>query len=123
MAQRAATYPGGKNKATPKPGGPARALADFSADRRVLMLAAMALVVGTGGALAASVLVKLIALVTNLVWSGRLATLPAAMAHAARTPRIVAPPIGAASPRRKPFFSEEKKQKTFCSLSPCTRRT
>ena len=51
-----------------------RALADFRADRRLLMLAGMAILVGTGGAFAAWVLLKLIALVTNLVWFGRLDT-------------------------------------------------
>jgi H+/Cl- antiporter ClcA len=68
-------------------------LADFSADRRVLLLAGMAVVVGTGGAFAAWVLVKLIALVTNLVWFGRLSTLPAVMAHVAQTPWMVWPPV------------------------------
>jgi CIC family chloride channel protein len=68
-------------------------LADFSADWRVLVLAGMALLVGTGGAFAAWVLVKLIALVTNLVWFGRLDTLPAVMAHVTRTPWMVVPPV------------------------------
>jgi CIC family chloride channel protein len=76
-------------------GKPATAhrLADFSADWRVLLLAGMALVVGTGGAFAAWVLVKLIALVTNLVWFHRLDTLPAIMGHVARTPWMVLPPV------------------------------
>lgn len=47
-------------------------LADHSVDRRMIMLAAMALVVGTGGAFGAWILVKLIALATNLFWFGRL---------------------------------------------------
>ncbi|WP_029908475.1 chloride channel protein [Caulobacter sp. UNC358MFTsu5.1] len=51
---------------------PRRALGDFTADRRLLMLAAMALVVGSGGAGAAWVLIRLITLTTNLVWFGRL---------------------------------------------------
>ena len=46
-------------------------LADHSADRRMLMLAAMALVVGTGGAASAWLLLHLIAIVTNLAWFGR----------------------------------------------------
>jgi CIC family chloride channel protein len=46
------------------------ALRDFTADRRVLILAALAIVVGTGGALAAWVLSRLISLVTNLAWFG-----------------------------------------------------
>lgn len=49
-------------------------LADFTTDRRVLMLIAMALFVGSGGAVAAWALIKLIALVTNVVWFGRLST-------------------------------------------------
>jgi H+/Cl- antiporter ClcA/CBS domain-containing protein len=47
-------------------------LADHSVDRRMVMLAAMAIIVGTGGALGAWVLVKLIAIATNLFWFGRL---------------------------------------------------
>lgn len=41
-----------------------RALGDFTADRRLLMLAAMALVVGGGGAGAAWLLIRLITLAT-----------------------------------------------------------
>ncbi len=47
-------------------------LGDFTTDRRVLELAAMAVIVGAAGAGSAWVLMKLIALVTNLVWFGRL---------------------------------------------------
>src|SRR5438067_5346391 len=47
-------------------------LADHSADWRMLMLAAAALATGTGGALGAWVLLKLIALATNIFWFGRL---------------------------------------------------
>ncbi|EQA99028.1 chloride channel protein [Sphingobium baderi LL03] len=47
-------------------------LADHSADRRMALLAMMALVVGTGGAMGAWILVKLIAIATNLFWFGRL---------------------------------------------------
>ncbi len=43
-------------------------LGDFTTDRRVLVLAVMAVFVGTGGAAAAWVLLHLIALTTNLVW-------------------------------------------------------
>lgn len=70
-----------------------RHLADFNADPRLLILAGMALVVGTGGVFAAWLLVKLIALVTNLVWFGTFATTPAIMANAARTPWMVAAPV------------------------------
>ena len=70
-----------------------RHLADFTSDPRLLVLAGMALIVGSGGAFAALVLVKLIALVTNVVWFGAFSTVPAIMASAARTPWMVAAPI------------------------------
>jgi hypothetical protein len=50
------------------------ALGDFTIDPRVLPLIAMALVVGSTGAGAAWLLVKLITLVTNLAYYGRLTT-------------------------------------------------
>jgi len=53
----------------------------------------MSLVVGSSGAFAAWGLIKLIALVTNLVWFGRLDTASVSLAHAARTPWMVAAPI------------------------------
>jgi H+/Cl- antiporter ClcA len=43
-------------------------LRDFTADRSLLKLTAMAVVVGTGGAASAWVLLRLIALITNLVY-------------------------------------------------------
>jgi chloride channel protein, CIC family len=46
-------------------------LGDFSADWRVLVLAGMAVIVGSGGTAAAWLLVKLIALTTNLAWLER----------------------------------------------------
>lgn len=46
-------------------------LGDFSADWRLPLLTGMALVVGCGGVGSAWVLVKLIALMTNLAWFGR----------------------------------------------------
>ncbi len=49
-----------------------RKLGDFTADRRVLLLIGMALFVGGASAATAWILLKLIALVTNLVWFGRL---------------------------------------------------
>ncbi len=48
-----------------------RRLADYSADYRMLMLAAMAIVAGTGGAFGAWLLLKLIAFATNAFWFGR----------------------------------------------------
>lgn len=70
-----------------------RPLADFRADRRLLMLAGMALVVGTGGAFAAWVLVMLIALVTNLVWFGAVDTHLHSMAGAPRGLWMVLAPV------------------------------
>lgn len=76
--------------------GPANPkLSDFSVDRRILMLIAMALVVGTAGAFSAWLLVKLIALVTNLVWFGRVSVVSVSLAHAARGPwMVLAPTLG-----------------------------
>ena len=47
-------------------------LADHSVDRRMILLAAMAPVVGTGGAFGAWLLLKSIAIVTNAFWFGRI---------------------------------------------------
>ncbi|HEX3424147.1 MAG TPA: chloride channel protein [Sphingomicrobium sp.] len=47
-----------------------RRLGDYSADYRMLILAAMATVAGTGGALSAWALLKLIAFATNVFWYG-----------------------------------------------------
>lgn len=69
-----------------------RRLADFSADPRTLILAAMAVVIGTLGAGVAWLLVRLISLITNLVWFGQIADTGMTMAHAARTPWMVAAP-------------------------------
>jgi H+/Cl- antiporter ClcA/CBS domain-containing protein len=49
-----------------------RPLGDHTVDRRMPLLVTMALVVGSGGAFGAWVLVKLIALAVNLFWFGRL---------------------------------------------------
>jgi hypothetical protein len=54
--------------ANPKTGHLLPRLGDFTTDRRVLMLIAMAIVVGTGAAAAAWLLLRAIALVTN--WYG-----------------------------------------------------
>jgi CIC family chloride channel protein len=43
---------------------------DFTTDGRVLLLVSMALAVGVGSTIAAFALIKLIALVTNLIWFG-----------------------------------------------------
>jgi H+/Cl- antiporter ClcA/CBS domain-containing protein len=71
----------------------ARSLGDFRADRRILVLAAMALAVGSGGVFAAWALVKLIAIVSNLVWFGRLGGVAIPLSHAPRTPWMVAAPV------------------------------
>lgn len=59
-----------------------RPLADHSADRRMIMLAAGALVIGSGAAAGAFVLLKLIALATNLFWFARLSTASVDIAQA-----------------------------------------
>src|ERR1700754_111204 len=59
---------------------PADTLRDFSADRRLLILAAMALVVGSAGAGAAWALTRLIALATNLAYYGRWSADPVSIA-------------------------------------------
>ncbi len=68
-------------------------LADHSADRRMLLLAAMACVVGTGGALAAWALIKLIAVATNLFWFGRLSAQAVTIADTSVGPWMVAIPV------------------------------
>ena len=70
-----------------------RPLGDHSADRRMLMLTAAALVVGTGGALGAWVLLRLIAVMTNLFWYARLSAAPADIAHAHVGLLVVAIPV------------------------------
>ena len=52
-------------------------LADFSTDRRVLLLSAMALVIGAIGSVVAYVLIWLIAAITNLAFYHRLSVAPA----------------------------------------------
>ncbi|MGN6514775.1 MAG: chloride channel protein [Rhizomicrobium sp.] len=51
-------------------------LRDFTADRSLLLLTLMSLVAGTGGALSAWVLLRLIALFTNIAYFGRLSITP-----------------------------------------------
>ncbi len=57
-------------------------LADHKVDVRMVMLALMATIVGTGGALGAWVLIKLIAVATNLFWFGRLSARAVAITDA-----------------------------------------
>ncbi|WP_454884315.1 chloride channel protein [Sphingomonas oryzagri] len=54
-----------------------RPLADHSVDARMILLALMALVAGTGGALGAWLLLKMIAVATNIFWFGRVSDQPA----------------------------------------------
>jgi len=68
---------------------PKSRLADFTTDRRVLLLIVMALVVGSGGAFAAWFLVKLIALVGNAAWLGKFSVAPIVMADVPRTAWMV----------------------------------
>ncbi|MDP4004278.1 chloride channel protein [Methylobacterium sp. NEAU K] len=70
-----------------------RALGDFSADRRVLTLAGMAVVTGTAASATAWVLLTLIGLVTNLAWYGRFDTELTSLAGAAPGPWMVAIPV------------------------------
>ena len=59
----------------------------------MLMLAAMALVVGTGGAFGAWILIRLIAIATNLFWFGRLSAQPTSITDTTVGLWIVAIPI------------------------------
>ncbi len=68
-------------------------LADHSADKRMLLLAALALIVGAGGALGAWALLKLIALATNIFWFGRLSADRAAITDASVGLLVVAVPV------------------------------
>jgi H+/Cl- antiporter ClcA/CBS domain-containing protein len=68
---------------------------DFTADHRTLALAAMAVVIGVGGVGSAWILVKLIALVTNLTWFGILSVATIPLSQATRGPwMVLAPAVG-----------------------------
>ena len=69
------------------PGRTRQRLADYSADYRMLLLAAMATVAGTGGAFSAWALLKLIAFATNVFWYGNFSFAPAVIAG--RAPLLV----------------------------------
>lgn len=70
-------------------------LADHSADRRMILLGAMALIVGTGGACGAWVLLKMIAVATNLFWFGRFSVMDVEITDAALgIGTLVVPVIG-----------------------------
>jgi len=70
-------------------GAKPRPLGDFNADSRLLILAGMAIIVGTAGAFAALGLIKLIALVTNLAWFGRFDFASVPIGHAMTRPWMV----------------------------------
>src|SRR5262245_60385851 len=77
MDSRFAEFPGAAAGLT-KPGSEARRrLADFSTDRRVLLLSGMAVVVGVFSSFVAWTLLWLIATVTNLAFYHRFSSLPA----------------------------------------------
>ena len=70
-----------------------RALGDFSADRRVLALAGLAVITGTAASGTAWILLTLIGLVTNAVWYGRLDTALTSLAGATPGPWMIAIPV------------------------------
>ncbi len=68
-------------------------LADHSVDRRMVLLAAMAIVVGTGSAFGAWILIRLIAVATNLFWFARLSAEPALITDAVVGLGVLAIPV------------------------------
>jgi CIC family chloride channel protein len=72
----------------------ARRLADYSADSRMLLLAAMAIVAGTGGAFSAWGLLKLIGLATNLFWYAKFSWAPALIANRGPLLLLLIPVVG-----------------------------
>ncbi|MGN6057906.1 MAG: chloride channel protein [Sphingomicrobium sp.] len=71
-----------------------RRLADYTADYRMLVLAAMATVAGTGGAFSAWALLKLIAFATNVFWYGHFSFAAAKMADRGALLVLLVPVIG-----------------------------
>ena len=59
----------------------------------MILLAAMALVVGSGAVVAAWILIKLIALAANIAWFGRWSVAPAEIADAASGVRVIVVPV------------------------------
>lgn len=70
-----------------------RRLADHSADWRMVLLAGASVVVGTGAAAGAWLLLRLIAFATNLFWFGRLSVSPVEIADARVGIGVVAIPV------------------------------
>jgi len=84
-------------------------LADHSANWRMVMLSAAALIVGTGAALGAWLLLRLIAIATNLFWFGRLAAMPIDISgHHLGLAMIFIPAIGGAMVGLLARFGSEK---------------
>ena len=91
------------------PGAPNRPrLADHNADIRMVLLAGMALVTGTGGALAAWVLLHMIGLTTNLLWYHTLSWAMVSPGEAATGPLTIVIPVAGSRPseieRMTPLF-------------------
>jgi CIC family chloride channel protein len=74
------------------PSAPAR-LGDHSADSRMVLLCVMAIAVGSGSALGAWGLLRLIALCTNLFWFGRLSVAEVEIADASVGLLVLAVPV------------------------------
>ena len=96
MPNRPAAFdPGADSDARPTPHADVPELRDFSSDRRLLLLAAMAVIVGSGGALAAWALSRLINLVTQLAYFGRWSAAPADLGnHALGAWAVLVPVAG-----------------------------
>lgn len=86
-----------------------RTLADFTVDRRILLLTGMAVIVGSAAVGAAWVLLALIGLATNLAWFGRF---DAALTSLAAAPRgiwmVIIPVVGAVIVGLMARFGSEK---------------
>ncbi len=78
-----------------KPGAFANAArqGDFTADPRLLILSAMALVAGAGGAASAWLLLKMIAFFTNLAFFGRISTAAVSISGSPLGPYIILVPV------------------------------
>ncbi|HEY1412220.1 MAG TPA: chloride channel protein, partial [Rhodopila sp.] len=71
-------------------------IGDFTLDTRVLLLAAMAVVIGTGGVGAAWILLRLITLCTNLAYFHQLSLAPYDLAGARFGPPSILIPVAGA---------------------------
>jgi H+/Cl- antiporter ClcA len=93
-------------------GEPARTtqgLGDFSTDARTLVVALMAAIVGSLATFSAWGLIKLIALVTNLVWFGRVSVASMSLAHAHPSAwMVVVPALGGLAIGLMARFGSEK---------------